>query len=167
MNDIDIIQRQLDRVLGFFPRVEARINGLFGVNTLILAIGALNVSASDLKLWFVTVPGFFASVGLLASYAFLYRANFPDVRGGQGSLVYFAEIEKRTEANYQAELLACSDERFREDLVGQIWRNSQILCAKFVFVRNATIATTLSLLPFFIFLAVTASIHVRLPILNG
>src|SRR5690606_37943945 len=88
MNDIEVIQRQLDRVLGFFPRVEARINGLFGVNTLILAIGALNVSASDLKLWFVTVPGFFALAGLVASYAFLYRANFPDVKGGQGSLVY-------------------------------------------------------------------------------
>lgn len=45
MKDLDIIQRQLDRVLGFFPRVEARINALFGVNTLILIIAALNVSA--------------------------------------------------------------------------------------------------------------------------
>lgn len=167
MNDVDVIQRQLDRVLGFFPRVEARINGLFGVNTFILAIGALNVSAPDLKLWFVTVPGLFAMAGLLASYAYLYRANFPDVKGSQGSLVYFAEIQKRTEANYQSELLVCSDERFQGDLVGQIWRNSQILSAKYVFVRNAIIATTVSLLPFFIFLAVTASTHVRLPLFKG
>lgn len=167
MKDIDVIQRQMDRVLGFFPRVEARINGLFGVNTLIVAVGALNVSAPDLKLWFVTVPGLLALAGLLMSYAFLYRAYFPDVKGGQGSLVYFAEIEKRTEANYRSELLACSDEGFREDLIGQIWRNSQILCTKYVFVRKAVIATTLSFFPFFIFLAATASIHVRLPILNG
>ena len=38
MKDIDIIQRQLDRVLGFFPRVEARINTLFGV-----AVGQVEV----------------------------------------------------------------------------------------------------------------------------
>lgn len=44
MKDMDVIQRQLDRVLGFFPRVEARINSLFGVNTLILIIAALNLS---------------------------------------------------------------------------------------------------------------------------
>ena len=167
MNDIDIIQRQLDRVLAFFPRVEARINALFGANTLILAIGALNVSAPDLKLLFVTLPAILAIAGLLASYVFLYRANFPDVKGGQGSLVHFAEIEKRSEEDYHSELLACSDERFREDLVGQIWRNSQILCSKYVFVRKAIIATTLSLLPFLIFLAVTASIYARLPIFSG
>lgn len=167
MNDIQTIERQLDRVLGFFPRVEARINALFGVNTVLLAVGALNVSAQDLKLWFVTVPGFVAAAGLLVSYVFLYRANFPDVKGGQGSLVYFAEIQKRTETNYRSELLACSDDGFREDLVGQVWRNSAILCAKYLSVRIAIIATTLSLLPFFIFLAATASIHVRLPILNG
>ncbi len=167
MNDIETIERQLDRLLGFFPRIEARINALFGVNTVILAVGALNVSTPDLKLWFVTVPGFFAVAGLLVSYVFLYRANFPDVKGGQGSLVYFVEIQNRTEVNYRSELFDCSEERFREDLVGQVWRNSQILCKKYVSVKIAIIATALSLLPFFIFLAVTASIHVRLPIFNG
>ncbi|GAD58292.1 Pycsar system effector family protein [Brevundimonas abyssalis] len=167
MKDMQTIERQLDRVLGFFPRVETRINALFGVNTVILAVGALNVAAPDLKLWYVSVPGAFALAGLLISYIFLYRANFPDVKGGQGSLIYFAEIQNRTEPNYQSELEACSDDQFRKDLVGQVWRNSQILCAKYVAVKIAIIATTLSLVPFFIFLAVTASIHVRLPIFNG
>ncbi|WP_262423150.1 Pycsar system effector family protein [Brevundimonas denitrificans] len=115
----------------------------------------------------MSVPGAFALAGLLISYIFLYRANFPDVKGGQGSLIYFAEIQNRTEPNYQSELEACSDDQFRKDLVGQVWRNSQILCAKYVAVKIAIIATTLSLVPFFIFLAVTASIHVRLPIFNG
>ncbi|WP_262423149.1 hypothetical protein [Brevundimonas denitrificans] len=39
MKDMQTIERQLDRVLGFFPRVETRINALFGVNTVILAVG--------------------------------------------------------------------------------------------------------------------------------
>ena len=88
MKDIDTIQRQLDRVLGFFPRVEARITGLFGVNTLILAICALNVSAEDLKLWYVSVPGaaFIALLG--ASYIYLFKADRPPPSGPRGLLVH-------------------------------------------------------------------------------
>lgn len=96
MKDIDIIQRQLDRVLGFFPRVEARIATLFGVNTLILIIAALNLSAGDLRLWYVTVPVSALLIGLLVSYYHLFRANFPDDNGGEKSLVFFKEIQKRT-----------------------------------------------------------------------
>lgn len=167
MTDIDVIQRQLDRVLGFFPRVEGRINGLFGVNTLIFAISALNVSAADLKLWYVTVPGAALVAGLITSYVFLFQANFPDEKGGEGSLVYFKRIRERTEANYLAELLACSEADFRNDLIGQIWRNSDILCLKFGWVKKAIIATALSMVPFIIFLATTAAIHVRIPVFKG
>ncbi|MGC1271582.1 MAG: Pycsar system effector family protein [Croceibacterium sp.] len=164
MNDLDALQRQLDRVLGFIPRVEARINGLFGVNTFLLAIGALNVSAGDLKLWYVTVPGA-AFVGcMIISYAFLYRANFPDDRGGHGSLIFFKEIQKRTEAGYQAELLACTEENFRNDLIGQIWRNSEILCDKYQGVKSAIVWAAVSLVPFFVFISASATVHGRVPL---
>lgn len=166
MKEIATIEAQLDRVLGFFPRIEMRINGLFGVNTLIIAVGALNISVEDLKLWYVTIPGTVAVLALAISYAFLFRANFPDVRGGAGSLIYFAEIQKRTEIDYLKELLACTEDQFRDDIVSQIWRNSQILCDKYMHVRKAIISTTVALLPFFLFLAATASLHVRIPILT-
>lgn len=164
MNDVAILQSQLDRILGFFPRVDARINGLFAVNTLVLAVGALNVAAPDLRLWYVTIPSAVALLALLLSYAFLFRANFPDVRGGAGSLVYFVEIQKRTEIVYQSEVLACSEDDYRSDLIGQIWRNSQILCDKYTFAKRAIICTSSALLPFFIFLATTATLHARVPI---
>ncbi|HEX8513674.1 MAG TPA: Pycsar system effector family protein [Allosphingosinicella sp.] len=167
MKEIDVIQRQLDRVLNFFPRVEARINGLFGVNTLMFALTALNVSVADLRLWYVTVPGAAVLAGLVTSYAFLFKANFPEERGGEGSLIYFKRIRERTEATYLSELLACSDEEFRKDLIGQIWRNSDILCLKFGWVKKAIIATALSLVPFIIFLATTAAIHDRIPVFKG
>ncbi|KTR83833.1 hypothetical protein NS277_07800 [Novosphingobium barchaimii] len=166
MREITIIEAQLDRVLGFFPRIEARINGLFGVNTLILVVGALNISVSDLKLWYVTVPGTVAVPALAMSYVSLFRANFPDVRGGAGSLIFFAEIQKRTETTYLDEFLACSDDDFRKDIIGQIWRNSQIICEKYVNIKKAIISTTVSLIPLFIFLAATASLHLRIPILT-
>jgi hypothetical protein len=167
MKDIDTIQRQLDRVLAFFPRVEARITGLFGVNTLILAICALNVSAEDLKLWYVSVPGALFVAALGTSYIYLFKANFPDVRGGEGSLIYFGEIRKRTEVGYRDEVIACSDEKYRNDLIGQTWRNADILCSKYEGVKKAIIATTISLVPLFIFLAATATIHGRIPFFKG
>lgn len=167
MKDIDIIQRQLDRVLGFFPRVEARINALFGVNTLILIIAALNVAAGDLRLWYVTMPGSLLLIGLLVSYYHLFRANFPDDNGGEKSLIFFKEIQKRTEANYIAEFLDCSETTFRNDLLGQVWRNSCIVCQKYQRVKLAIIATAFSIAPFVMFLVITSTIHARIPLLTG
>lgn len=164
MKDIDFIQRQLDRVLGFFPRVEARINALFGANTLILIIAALNVAADDLRLWYVTIPGSLLLIGLLVSYYHLFRANFPDDNGGEKSLIFFKEIQKRTEANYIAEFLDCSEATLRNDLLGQVWRNSCIVCQKYQRVKLAIIATALSIAPFVIFLVVTGTIHDRIPL---
>lgn len=167
MKDIDIIQRQLDRVLGFFPRVEARINALFGVNTLILIIAALNVAAGDLRLWYVTIPGALLLIGLLVSYYHLFRANFPDDNGGEKSLIFFKEIQKRPEANYIAEFLDCSEATLRNDLLGQVWRNSCIVCQKYQRVKLAIIATAVSIAPFVMFLVITGTIHARIPLLKG
>jgi len=167
MKDLDIIQRQLDRVLGFFPRVEARINTLFGVNTLILIVAALNLSAGDLQLWYVTIPGSLLLVGLLVSYYHLFRANFPDDNGGEKSLVFFKEIQKRTEANFIAEFLECSETTLRNDLLGQIWRNSCIVCQKYLRVKQAIIATAISTANFVILLVIIGTIHARIPMLGG
>lgn len=167
MKDIDVIQRQLDRVLGFFPRVEARINGLFGVNTLILVIAAVNLSAGDLSLWYVTAPGVLLVVGLLVSYYHLFKANFPDDNGGEDSLVFFKRIHQRTEADYIAEFLACDEAKFLNDLLEQIWRNACILCVKYTRVKRAILATTISVAPFIVFLITTATVHGRIPLLKG
>ena len=167
MTDIDVIQRQLDRILTFFPRVDARINGLFGVNALILVVSALNITAADLALWYVTVPGALLVAGLVTSYVYLFRANFPHDDGGEGSLIFFKRVRERTEAGYLTEFLACSDAKFRDDLIGQIWRNSEILCSKYNGVKKAIITTALTLVPFCIFLAATATIHGRVPLLKG
>ena len=167
MKDIDVIQHQLDRVLGFFPRAEARINGLFGANTLILVIAAVNLSAGDLVLCYVTVPGAMLVIGLLVSSFHLFKANFPDDHGGEGSLIFFKQIQQRTEVNYIGEFLACDEAKFRNDLLGQIWRNACILCVKYTRMKKAILATAISVAPFIVFLIATATVHGRIPLLNG
>jgi hypothetical protein len=167
MQDMNLIEQQLTRTLSFFPRVEGRITALATVNTALLALAALNVSAGDLVNCVVVMSGALMVVALLCSYAYLYRANFPDVRGDLSSLVYFAAVEKRTEQAYTAEHLACPEEQYRRDLLGQVWRNSQILCSKYTDVRRATVSTALALVPFLTFLVTTSLLHSRIPVLKG
>ena len=97
MKDLTVIEAQLTRVLNFFPRVDTKVAGLFTVNSAVLTVSALNVQAGDLKQWYIAIPAVFLVLGLVGSYTFLYRCNFPDLEGGQGSLIYFAAIQDRTE----------------------------------------------------------------------
>lgn len=106
-------------------------------------------------------------VGLSVSYYHLYRANFPDDRGGHGSLIFFKEIQGRAEAEYIAEFTACDEAHLRNDLLGQIWRNSQVLCAKYQGVKKAIAATTVSIIPFLLLVIVTATVHGRMPVFKG
>jgi Family of unknown function (DUF5706) len=167
MRQLDVIEAQLTRVLSFFPRVDTKAAGLFTINSAILTISALNVQAGDLKQWYITVPGVFMVLGLAASYFYLYRCNFPQLEGGQGSIIYFAEIEKRTESNFISEYEGASEDNYRKDLLGQIWRNSQILCQKYVAVAKAIRLTLATLLPFAVFLIMTAVEHTRMIVVKG
>lgn len=166
MKDVAIAEHQLDRVLSFFPRVDTKAAGLFAVNAAILTIAAINVQAGDLKLWYVAIPGALMLVGLVMSYTFLYRCNFPDLKGGQGSLIYFAEIQKRTESVFLKDFDGVTEEAYLHDLLGQIWRNSQILCQKYTAIAWAIRSSLLTLLPFATFLVLTAITHSRFPVVH-
>ena len=166
MKELAVIERQLDRVLGFIPRVDTKAGGLFAVNAAILTIAAINVQAGDLALWYIAIPGAVMLIGLAFSYTFLYRCNFPDLKGGQGSLIYFAAVQKRTESVFMAEYEAVDDDAYRRDLLGQVWRNSQILCQKYTAIAWAIRSTLLTLLPFAIFLIMTAIKHSRFPVVH-
>ena len=167
MKDIDVTEAQLSRVLGFFPRVDTKVGGLFTVNSAILAISAANVQAGDLKQWYIAVPAVFLALGLVASYTFLYRCNFPDLKGDPNSLIYFAAIQNRTESAFIAEYEAVTDDAYRADMLRQVWRNSVILCEKYRAVAVAIRSTLATLLPFAIFLTMTAIEHSRIPFLKG
>jgi hypothetical protein len=167
MQDLNVIEAQLARVLGFFPRVDTKVGGLFTVNSAVLTISALNVQAGDLKQWYIAVPAFLLILGLVGSYTFLYRCNFPDLEGGQDSLIYFAAIQNRTDTKFKVEYEAISEVDYRADMLGQIWRNSHILCEKYRAIAMAIRITLATLLPFTIFLVMTAIEHTRMPVIGG
>jgi hypothetical protein len=167
MKSLERIEAQLDRVLGFFPRVDTKMGGIFAVNSAMLTICALNIEAQDLTKWYIVIPGILVLLGLATSNVFLYRCNFPELQGGQGSLIYFTAIQNRTEINYRDEFEAASEEAYRSDLLGQIWRNSSILCQKYKSLAAAIRSTLITLIPFGFFLVMTAVDNSRFPVLRG
>lgn len=164
--NIDIAAKQLDRVLSFFPRVEAKASFLFALNSAMLGVLALNVQKTDLGLWHHVLSASIAVLLVVASLFFVYRCTFPSLRGGTASLVYFHEIAKLREAEYLAAFKAVLPESLAEDYLSQAWRNAEILAAKFSDLKRAFLLTALALFPWSAFLVLASITHAQFPVLK-
>ena len=155
----DAAEKQLDRVLGFFPRADAKASFLFALDTALLALLALNVRPDDFRAWFLLIPGICALLMIGASLYFVYRSSFPSLKGGANSQIYFRVIAKRTEAKFIEEFVAQNDVARTRDLLGQVWRNSEILKLKYDAIKLAFVLSALALIPWAIFLCLAAVVH--------
>lgn len=155
---------QLDLVLSFFPRVDAKLSMILAIDTGMLAALSASVPSLQNVEWWLAIAPLITSALLVVSYVYLYRGGFPDVKGGKDSLVYFAEIAKRTEAKFIDEYIVHGPDALRRDVLGQVWRNSEILCEKYRCLRRAFLCMAASVLPWAISLALfaihRASLHV-------
>jgi hypothetical protein len=155
----DAAEKQLDRLLGFFSRADAKGSFLFAVNTGLLALLVLNLRLEDFWHWFLILPALLAVLLIAAGIYFLYRASFPSLKGGADSLIYFREIAKRAEPKFIDEFVAQSDEALTRDVLGQVWRNAEILKMKYDATKIAYILAALALIPWTAFLALAAMAH--------
>jgi hypothetical protein len=137
---------QLDRVLAFFPRADAKGSVLLAVDTGMLAVLASNsppLASFDWWILITVMPVILLGISLWH----LYMGAFPSLKGGHDSLIYFREISKRTESRFIEEFLAQPDDGLLKDLLIQVWRNSEILKAKFDHISSAFNWTALAILP--------------------
>jgi hypothetical protein len=148
-----VAKDQLGLVLSFFSRVDAKASVLLAVDTAMAGYLASHLpSPNSVPPWQLAVPSLtYVLIGI--SYWNLYKEAFPNLVGGNLSLVYFREIAKRTEAKFIEEFTAQSESDYARDLLGQAWRNSEILVEKFNHVKRAFIFTALAVLPWTISLA--------------
>lgn len=164
--DTEVLERQLDRIQSFIPRIDSRVSAIFAITSGQLAIAILNVGIDDLKAWWVVLPCVAYIAMALYSIYNLYRCIHPNLLGGQNSLIYFGEIAKLREAEYIEKLTSCSAEMFRKDLTCQIWRNSEIVAEKYKYLRRASSVTMVALLPWIIILVSISLTNWRIPILQ-
>lgn len=165
--DLKDARAQLDLVRSFFPRVDGRLSTILALDTgMLAALGASVPSLQSLPLWSITAP--IITMTLLAvSYAYLYRAGFPDVRGGQGSVTYFREIARRRESQFIEDYTAHTLDSLRKDVLGQVWRNSEILVEKYRCMKVSFICMALGAVPWIISLAVFAIERAKVHVLIG
>lgn len=153
---LSVAKDQLNLVLSFFSRVDAKASVLLAVDTAMAGYLASHLpSLNSVPSWRLLVP-FLSYVLIAVSYWNLYKGAFPNLVGGHQSLVYFREIAKRTESKFIEEFTAQSETDYTKELLGQAWRNSVILVEKFDHMKRAFIFTALAVLPWIISLAQSA-----------
>lgn len=164
--NLEVAERQLDRIQSFFPRIDSKVSALFAIASGQIAIAAVNLSFEDLKLWWITVPAtaFLLTIGW--TILNLYWCTYPHLNGGSRSLVYFSEIAKLREPEYLERYTALTEERLKADIVGQIWRNSEIVSAIYRYLKHGTAAAMLSLIPWTALLVATSLSHWKLPVVG-
>ncbi len=155
-NNLKDARDQLGTILSFFPRVDAKLSTVLAIDTgMLAALSASVPSLQKLSVWMAITP--FATTALLAaSYVYLYRGGFPNVKGGHASVVYFKEIARRTEAKFIEEYSRHTPDSLRADVLGQVWRNSEILTEKFRCLKLAFIFMAVGTIPWIISLAIFA-----------
>lgn len=164
---IEICERQLDRVQSFHPRVDSKVTALFAITAGQIAVAIANLKPDDLETWWIAIPLEFFAVVAIYIYVQLYRCSFPELAGGEGSLVYFGEIAKLSSEQFTTKFGALSENELKADLICQIWRNSEIVAMKYRRLKRATVAAMLALIPWTAFLVATSVQHWEVPKLAG
>jgi hypothetical protein len=149
-----VAKDQLNLVLSFFSRVDAKASVVLAVDTAMAGYLAGRMPSLKTMLYWPTLIPLVAFVLIGISIWNLYKGAFPNLAGGNLSLVYFREIAKRTEAKFIEDFLAQEDTAYVKDVLGQAWRNSEILVEKFNHLRCAFIFMALAVLPWVVSLAI-------------
>jgi len=146
MEQPEVAGQQLDRILAFFPRADAKGSVVLAVDTGMLAILATNCPAVSAFDWWMLIP-LLPLVLLGISLCRLYLGAFPSLKGGEESLIYFREIAKKREEPFISAFIAQSEADYAKDVLGQVWRNSQILKMKFDHLSSAFNFMALAIVP--------------------
>ncbi|MGD1155609.1 MAG: Pycsar system effector family protein [Terriglobia bacterium] len=148
---------QLSLVLGFFSRVESKLSFLFAIDTGVLAVLVADAPPIKDLSWSMIVAAALTLLLIGLSIVFLYRGAFPNLKGGEASLVYFREIASRTEHRFIEDFKNQSEEQHTNDLLGQAWRNSVILKMKFDSLKLAFGLLAAGIIPWLASLALFAA----------
>lgn len=138
---------RLHHVLSFFDRVDTKLSVVLGVNVAML--GVIATQADEIHR--ISALGWLALIvyGVCSAWSFvcLYRGSFPQLSGGSGSLIYFAQIAARPPETFTGELFAQSEEARLADVVEQLRVNSSIVTTKYSCLCRAYRLMAISLIP--------------------
>lgn len=146
---------QLNRILGFFPRVDGKASAVFAIASTLIGVLASRINFVQPSLPIVALPAC-VSLALLA-YALieLFICAYPNLRGSETSLIYFRGIARRDASSFCAAFSALNEQGLQDDLIEQIWCNARILRIKYGALKRAFIATLTALIPWTLVISLT------------
>lgn len=152
---LEVTERQFDRIQAFFPRIDSKVSSIFAIASGELAVASF-VSLKNLHAWWMLLPGslFLAAIGWTVYN--LYRCTFPTLKPSPDSLIYFNEIIELDREEYVHRLTSASEEELKRDFARQTWHTSLIASKKFAYLKQATLAAMLSMIPWAVLLIVSA-----------
>lgn len=157
---------QLDRLQGFYPRVEGKASFLFAMN-----IGLGGILAANVPATLPSPPGIFATAaGLMIGFSLFHLSSafFPHLDPApRPSVLYFGDVAKLSAGDFMSHLNGLTDDDLMADIQCQIWRNSEILAIKFRRTEIAFRFTAVALVPWFLFLTATTALTGKVPNLIG
>lgn len=138
---------RLNTVVEWVPRIDNRLAMLLGINTALTATAL--VVAPEISQWGGgTIAALAVAAVLLGvSYANVYLATFPRLKGPKDSLTYFQSISNMKFEEYFSSIGHETSPEYLHDLVEQTHRNAQIVSEKFRNLKWAFRFTLLSVIP--------------------
>jgi Family of unknown function (DUF5706) len=155
---LEIAKNQLNIVLSFFPRVDAQASVILAINTAMIATltsNAPNLKSFECYMLFSLLP----ALSLISlSICNLYFLAYPRLKGPtEKSVIYFAQISENSLDEYQTMFFGLTEEEYIKDLLGQIWRNAEILNKKYKHLSLAFNFLVAALIPWMVSLAIFSS----------
>ena len=143
---LEATERQFDRVQAFFPRIDSKVSSIFAIASGEMAVASF-ISLKNLHRWWMLAPGFLFLGAVGWTVYNLYRCTFPTLKRSPDSLVYFNEIIDLDREEFVDRFTSASEEELKRDFARQTWQTSCIAAKKFAYLKQATMAAMLSLIP--------------------
>ena len=156
----EIAKDNLSRIMGFFPRVDTVSSIVLAIDISALALLGSNAPPLNaMDRWSIFALVAVILIGL--SLYHLYKGAFPRLTGNPLSLIYFREIASRKEEEFTKAFMEQSEDFYLNDLLSQVWRNSEILSQKYTHLNYAFTFLALSVIPWLVSLFIFTSRHTQ------
>jgi hypothetical protein len=149
---------QFNIVMQFFPRADAKMSTLLGYNLGMLAFLGANSPGFDkwtLTMW-ILYPVALALIG--TSLIYVYRSSYPTILDNKRSLIFFNDIAAISQDDFVTKFRNEYRVNYIDDMLRQVWSNSEILRQRFHFLQQGYRAMALAVLPWLVALTISAQI---------
>lgn len=149
---IDIAKWLFERTIGWIATSDVKVGVAMALDTAMLGGLAAAFSASEphMRTTACYLAVLVASGGMVIAMFCAGMAAIPRMLGPVKSMIFFARVAEKKEADYVNEFAQMNEKDFLADIATQIHRNSQIANEKHMWVRKSLIWSFLSAIPWII-----------------